>query len=350
MRLDLAINVKTDPEVVSQAKQRGAGGSVVDFAADWLVRARTHYDAHELEMSMSCLNNAVAVAQIDLIARADSSGRIYRSAPGTSPLPTPPGPPGRDSEHSLGCLEVLRDAFFWRAACQRGIGAVEDAISDLDRLLEWHYDVTGSDSGQRLRTAELHAFRALCLFEGMRVQEALDDACRAVGLAPDLKEPQRLLAELSRYAADALGQDAPPPTVPLRYIRVRGHQVFKELSGGSSSSHVLFEIGVRLPGLLAATNASLSAASGVEQEEIFLLKRFSEVLAMHDEVKAAVKKLGQSRMPAPPSRMMGTKFMRGKFDPDVLMQRTAQLQHYFDVLLAEGLDELPECLSFFSPH
>ena len=201
LRLDLSIGVKADPEAVRQGKARAPGGAdstvplpdqgLLESAALWLGRGKAQYEGLRYEEALAALHNAVAVVQVSLIEQADPSGRISRTAQDLL-SPGPQGPPGHDSVEHLGGPELLTDAFFWRAACNKAIGAVDDALADLDRLLEWHTDATGFDSAQRLRAADLYAVRALCCFEGLHVQEALDNARRAVGLSPDAKEPQEV--------------------------------------------------------------------------------------------------------------------------------------------------------------
>eukprot|EP01045_Picozoa_sp_COSAG04_P024168 COSAG04_NODE_2982_length_3320_cov_22.013350_2_plen_50_part_00 len=46
--------------------------------------------------------------------------------------------------------------------------------------------------------------------------------------------------------------------------------------------------------------------------------------------------------------LVGSQLTRGKFDESLLRERMAQLQTYFDALLAvPGIDALPEFLAFF---
>ena len=76
--------------------------------------------------------------------------------------------------------------------------------------------------------------------------------------------------------------------------------------------------------------------------EVRLLKRFSEVLAMHKVVAAELD------LPPPPSKLfLSTKLTKGRFDKALLVGREAQLQQYFDaLLLVPGIDDNPTFRAF----
>jgi hypothetical protein len=76
--------------------------------------------------------------------------------------------------------------------------------------------------------------------------------------------------------------------------------------------------------------------------EVRLLKRFSEVLAMHKAVAAELD------LPPPPSKLLlSTKLTKGRFDEALLVGREAQLQQYFDaLLLVPGIDDNPTFRAF----
>ena len=417
LRLD--VGAEAEPAALATAKQETAerdrqqrlglvppptlGG--LARAVEWLEGGKARYAEHEYERGVVELGNAVTIVQLGLRRHADGDGAIHRAAlaqacagGGTASGVGPLGDgaqQGRAAARDPEEVGVLLDAFFWRAACHRGLGMVERAVQDIDRLLAWHRG--GGDGGHASqdKSAELHAIRALCLFEGLEVGRATDDARRAVALSPDAPELQLLLRQLVAYSSTALGEGsaASQASVSLRYVRLRRHEVFHELGG---EGYVLFEMGVRLPSLQQAALSGWSAAAASAEAEVTVYKRFSEVLDLHAACKAALKarppprvatltfpRLGAHaaynyilkrrvegggaaagrrgmgfrfgfgttgpQMPPPPSRMLvGSQLTRGKFDESLLRERMAQLQRYFDALLAvPGIDALPEFLAFF---
>ena len=352
-------------------------------AVEWLQGGRQRYAEHEYEKGVVALENAVAIAQLSLRQHADVAGLIHRSGEAggggdeavIGPLDDAGSPRGGGA-HDPEDVGVLLDAFFLRAACHRGMGMVDRALQDIDRVIGWHR--------HGARIGPLHAVRALCQFEALRVQPALDDARRAVALSPDSREIQDLLAELVSLTTVSLGPEpaaASRGDVALRYVRLRGHEIFHELGG---DGYVLFEIGIRLPALQPKHFSGWAAVKAAGEAEVTVYKRFSEVLDLHTVVKAALRshpqpppaspagggaagsvqqpaaapsrspfgwggaaKLQPPKMPAPPSRMlMSTK---GKFDEGLLLDRRVQLQTYFDALLeVPGIDTLPEFLAFWA--
>jgi tetratricopeptide (TPR) repeat protein len=344
-------------------------------AIDWLESGKQRYAEHEYERGVVELGNAVAIAQLGLRPHADASGLIHRSGESAGGDEAVIGPLADDVDGSARDPEdvgVLLDACFWRAACHRGMGMVDRALPDIDRLIGWHR------RGEKIAT--LHALRALCQFEALQLPGALDDARRAVALSPDSREIQDLLAELVAYTTTALGEGVTAATrggVALRYVRLRGHEIFHELGG---EGYVLYEIGIRLPALQPELLSGWSAKKAAGEAEVTVYKRFSEVLDLHTVVKAAMQNRPQPdaagggggaeppaqgrmsfgfgfgggaskpqapKMPRPPSRMLLA--TKGKFDESLLRERTAQLQTYFDALLeVPGIDTLPEFLAFFA--
>ncbi len=331
-------------------------------AVEWLEAGKQSHEKHEYEQGLVALNNAVAIIQVELRKHADVRGMIHRSgnAGGAEAII---GPLADDGDH----VGVLLDACFWRAACYRGIGMVDDAVRDIDRLIGWHR------RGPKI--AQLHALRALCQFEALRVPAALDDARRAVSLSPDSRHIQDLLAELVAYTTTALGEqvtEASRGGVSLRYVRLRGHEIFHEVGG---DGYVLYEIGIRLPALQPEKLSRWSALEAAREAEVTVYKRFSEVLDLHTVLKDAIQsrppdvspesppqgrmasfgfgfgggsaKAQPPKMPRPPSRMLLA--TRGKFDEEFLRERSQQLQVYFDALLeVPGMDTMREFLAFFA--
>eukprot|EP01045_Picozoa_sp_COSAG04_P024167 COSAG04_NODE_2982_length_3320_cov_22.013350_1_plen_392_part_00 len=310
LRLD--VGAEAEPGALATAKQETAerdrqqrlglvppptlGG--LARAVEWLEGGKARYAEHEYERGVVELGNAVTIVQLGLRRHADGDGAIHRAALaqacGGGGTASGVGPLGDGAQGGRGAARdpeevgVLLDAFFWRAACHRGLGMVERAVQDIDRLLAWHRGGGGGGDASQDKSAELHAIRALCLFEGLEVGRATDDARRAVALSPDAPELQLLLRQLVAYSSTALGEGsaASQASVSLRYVRLRRHEVFHELGG---EGYVLFEMGVRLPSLQQAALSGWSAAAASAEAEVTVYKRFSEVLDLHAACKAALK-------------------------------------------------------------
>ena len=377
LQLDLA--VQGESEAMASAEHEGREHARLlrlglppppDFgfvarAIEWLKAGKQSHAKHEYEQGLVALNNAVAIIQLELRKYADVRGMIHRSGDvgGAEAIIGPLA----DGAHDPDDVAVLLDACFMRAACYRGMGMVDDAVRDIDRLIGWHR------RGPKI--AQLHALRALCQFEAMRVPAALDDARRAVSLSPDSRHIQDLLAELVAYTTTALGEQVTTASrggVSLRYVRLRGHEIFHEVGG---DGYVLYEIGIRLPALQAEKLSRWSALEAAREAEVTVYKRFSEVLDLHTVLKDAIQsrppdvsaesppqgrmasfgfgfgggaaKAQPPKMPRPPSRMLLA--TRGKFDEEFLRERSQQLQVYFDALLeVPGMDTMREFLAFFA--
>jgi tetratricopeptide (TPR) repeat protein len=380
LQLDLA--VQSEGEAMASAEHEGREHArqlrlglvpppdfgVVARAIEWLEAGKQSHAKHEFEQGVVALNNAVAIIQLELRKHADVRGVIHRSGDvgGAESIIGPLADDGGGA-HDPVDVGVLLDACFMRAACYRGMGMVDDALRDIDRLIGWHR------RGPKI--AQLHALRALCQFEALRVPAALDDARRAVSLAPDSRHIQDLLAELVAYTTTALGEQVTAASrggVSLRYVRLRGHEIFHEVGG---DGYVLYEIGIRLPALQPDKLSGWSALEAAREAEVTVYKRFSEVLDLHIVLKAAIQsrppdlapesppqgrmasfgvgfgggaaKSQPPKMPRPPSRMLLA--TRGKFDEGFLRERSQQLQVYFDALLeVPGIDTMREFLEFFA--
>jgi hypothetical protein len=105
------------------------------------------------------LNNSVAIGQRGVVGHAQHE-RLPRVG-GVCSSETVSAEPGHDASHRLDYTGLLLDAFWWRAKCWRGVGAVEAAVADLDRLLGWHRDPSGEDHADiRRRAVRLRCERA----------------------------------------------------------------------------------------------------------------------------------------------------------------------------------------------
>lgn len=173
------------------------GQGLLHHARKWLQLARDNYSEHDYETAATQLETALAIGQHGLHSSSVGSGYIQRQ---TCELAAEAASahPGSDSDRVPNLVNVVLDAFWWRALCRRGIGATDRATADLERLLKWYNPACTPDSiAIRCRAAHVHCEHAEVLFEGSRTKLALDAARSAVSLMPADQRAQELLEDIS---------------------------------------------------------------------------------------------------------------------------------------------------------